>query len=249
MVARILGGDMRGRLLKKGARGKTVRALQLYLRSQGHDIKADGIFGDNTLAALKGYQKAAGLATDGKAGVKTFGAIRKGIEGGQVTPRPRPYGVSEVDQMDMAAAHVPEVMAEPSPINPINPIKSAGAAPPPDIMRGANSPLLDPNVAEYQPEPQLAAPDFGGVPQQAEMPQQTPATYGINAPGDRFGAMSGMGNAFSNAGGVVPDALVQALRGKVDQQNAIDPNQPPVQGSMVPPQYLDLIRALTGAQR
>lgn len=75
----------RGGTLKKGARGKTVRALQLFLRDQGHDIKADGVWGKNTDAAFRAWQESEGLSVDGKAGQRqTFSRIRE-----TVTPRPR----------------------------------------------------------------------------------------------------------------------------------------------------------------
>jgi peptidoglycan hydrolase-like protein with peptidoglycan-binding domain len=75
----------RGGTLKKGASGKTVRALQLFLRDKGYDIAADGKFGKNTEAALRKWQKAEGLSSDGQAGQRqTFKRVRE-----TVTPRPR----------------------------------------------------------------------------------------------------------------------------------------------------------------
>ena len=184
MVNRILGGDTAGRLLRRGKRGRSVRALQLFLRDQGIDVgKADGIFGEKTLAGLKAYQKSAGLATDGKAGARTFAAIKKGIEGSMTMPRPRPEGVSESDLMDAAADPLPETpVAMPTPNKPMQNEDSASkvwsrmidtdmadagarrplatpSRPAPPLWEGANSPLAGADVA---PAPEtFAPPDFG----------------------------------------------------------------------------------------
>lgn len=54
-------------MLRRGLSGEPVRILQSKL-----GIEADGIFGKNTEAALRAYQKANGLAVDGIAGPDTF---------------------------------------------------------------------------------------------------------------------------------------------------------------------------------
>lgn len=58
--------------LRVGSRGDDVRALQ---RSLG--IKADGIFGPQTAAALKDFQKKQGLQVDSIAGDQTMSALRR----------------------------------------------------------------------------------------------------------------------------------------------------------------------------
>ncbi|MBO9548071.1 peptidoglycan-binding protein [Pseudomonas sp.] len=51
------------------ARGLDVRLVQLGLCARGADIKADGLFGQTSVARLKEYQKAKGLAASGVADV------------------------------------------------------------------------------------------------------------------------------------------------------------------------------------
>lgn len=62
--------------LRNGSRGTQVKVLQWLLDEKGFDPgKADGIFGGNTLAALKAFQKAKGLSADGICGKKTWTKI------------------------------------------------------------------------------------------------------------------------------------------------------------------------------
>ena len=77
----------RGRTIKRGTHSRTVRALQLYLRDQGYDIKADGVFGPKTEAAVRKWQAAQGLSPDGQVGKKSLTNIREKVT---PTPRPRP---------------------------------------------------------------------------------------------------------------------------------------------------------------
>jgi peptidoglycan hydrolase-like protein with peptidoglycan-binding domain len=59
-----------GRLLRAGSQGEDVRELQGLL-----GVTVDGIFGDQTRAAVIGFQKANGLAVDGIVGPITWGAL------------------------------------------------------------------------------------------------------------------------------------------------------------------------------
>lgn len=62
--------------LRKGSRGTQVKVLQWLLSLNGYNVgTVDGIFGNNTLKALKAYQKAKGLAVDGIAGKDTWKTI------------------------------------------------------------------------------------------------------------------------------------------------------------------------------
>ena len=62
--------------LAKGAQSATVRALQQLLTAKGYSTKGvDGIFGANTDAALRKYQKAKGLTVDGICGKATWTAL------------------------------------------------------------------------------------------------------------------------------------------------------------------------------
>lgn len=66
------------KVLKKGAKGKEVVALQTLLIGYGFSCGstgADGSFGGNTLKAVKAYQKSKGLAVDGSVGPATWGAL------------------------------------------------------------------------------------------------------------------------------------------------------------------------------
>lgn len=66
------------KVLKKGAKGDQVKAMQLLLIGYGHscgDKGADGSFGSSTEKALKAYQKAKGLSVDGSCGQKTWNKL------------------------------------------------------------------------------------------------------------------------------------------------------------------------------
>ncbi len=71
------------RLLRVGSRGEDVRQLQRQL-----GIPADGIFGNQTLAALRAFQSANGLKVDGVAGPQTFAAL----QGRQAPQQPQTSG-------------------------------------------------------------------------------------------------------------------------------------------------------------
>lgn len=65
-------------LLKKGAKGGSVRAMQQLLIAGGFDCGPkgdDGSFGAATDKALRAYQKAKGLSVDGACGRKTWSAL------------------------------------------------------------------------------------------------------------------------------------------------------------------------------
>jgi hypothetical protein len=65
------------RTMRIGQRGWDVAALQFLLSSRGYGPGGfDGGFGPNTDAAVRHFQRAAGLAVDGVAGPSTLGALR-----------------------------------------------------------------------------------------------------------------------------------------------------------------------------
>jgi len=71
-------------ILKKGSTGKYVKILQQLLVDKGYDPKGiDGIFGNNTLTAVKNFQRnnydvnGKKLVVDGCVGQKTWGALYK----------------------------------------------------------------------------------------------------------------------------------------------------------------------------
>jgi murein L,D-transpeptidase YcbB/YkuD len=64
--------------LDKGAKGNSVKALQILLIGYGRSCGksgADGDFGADTLKAVKAYQKAAGLDDDGIVGPATWSKL------------------------------------------------------------------------------------------------------------------------------------------------------------------------------
>lgn len=63
------------RLLALGSVGGDVTLLQTLLNSNGYSLKTDGIFGEKTLAAVKGYQGKNGLRVDGIVGPKTLAKL------------------------------------------------------------------------------------------------------------------------------------------------------------------------------
>ena len=66
------------KLLRRGARGDEVMALQTALTARGYPLAADSIFGPATEAAVKAFQRRAGLAVDGIAGPLTLAALGRG---------------------------------------------------------------------------------------------------------------------------------------------------------------------------
>lgn len=63
--------------LQLGARGVAVSSLQTILKQKGFDPgPADGYFGPQTLAAVKGFQKANGLQVDGVVGPHTWAKLK-----------------------------------------------------------------------------------------------------------------------------------------------------------------------------
>ena len=65
-----------GELLRYGSRGESVRQVQSRLNELGYwSGTADGIFGNNTLSAVRRFQSAKGLSADGIVGPKTYAAL------------------------------------------------------------------------------------------------------------------------------------------------------------------------------
>ena len=65
-------------VLKRGAKGETVRAMQHLLMGNGHDMEgygADASFGGATERALKAYQTSKGLEADGSCGPLTWAKL------------------------------------------------------------------------------------------------------------------------------------------------------------------------------
>lgn len=84
----LFGGDYA--TIRYGDQGNRVKILQNALISAGYlSGKADGIFGKNTLNAVKAFQKSKKLTADGLAGTKTLSALENGGGSTSVsTPKP-----------------------------------------------------------------------------------------------------------------------------------------------------------------
>lgn len=67
-------------VLRKGARGKQVRAVQNDLMLLGYQIKVDSIFGKQTYRAVVLFQRNHGLIIDGFVGAKTKEAIKLALK-------------------------------------------------------------------------------------------------------------------------------------------------------------------------
>ncbi|MGZ5320025.1 MAG: peptidoglycan-binding protein [Solirubrobacterales bacterium] len=69
--------DFGSRPMREGQRGWDVAALQFLLRERGFGRGGlDGGFGPGTAAAVRGFQRSAGLAVDGVVGPATISALR-----------------------------------------------------------------------------------------------------------------------------------------------------------------------------
>lgn len=70
--------EVKVKILKQGAKGGTVRALQVLLAGAGHSCGssgADGSFGPATHRAVCAYQQAGGLEVDGSVGPATWASL------------------------------------------------------------------------------------------------------------------------------------------------------------------------------
>lgn len=73
-----------------GESGDRVKAMQKRLVELGYLASADGIFGDRTLAAVKAFQRKAGLTVDGIAGTHTLNSLNS-------SSAPRADKIAEVE--------------------------------------------------------------------------------------------------------------------------------------------------------
>ena len=75
------------RVLSKGDGGSDVRELQELLNKLGASLSVDGIFGTKTEAAVKAFQKKAGLQQDGKYGPLSHAALIAAIAETEIVHR------------------------------------------------------------------------------------------------------------------------------------------------------------------
>jgi len=96
------------RLLKKGMVGQDVKALQELLIQLEYDLSkygADGDFGSETEAAVKSFQKKAGVKVDGKYGDETHKALMDAVADDD-------EGKGNVDEDDQPSTETPDVPAQ-----------------------------------------------------------------------------------------------------------------------------------------
>ncbi|MFL5887356.1 MAG: peptidoglycan-binding protein [Thermoleophilaceae bacterium] len=67
------------RVMTSGSRGWDVCELQYLLRRRGYAVSIDGGYGPGTSAAVRAFQRRAGLAADGHAGRATLRALEHGV--------------------------------------------------------------------------------------------------------------------------------------------------------------------------
>ncbi|WP_328988972.1 penicillin-insensitive murein endopeptidase [Kribbella sp. NBC_01245] len=72
-----------------GNRGADVTAIQYLLQHHGQSAPADGVFGASTVTAVKAFQAAKGLGSDGIVGPQTWGALAPLIRPGNTGPAVR----------------------------------------------------------------------------------------------------------------------------------------------------------------
>lgn len=73
-----------------GSKGSDVTELQKLLNQNGYTLDTDGIFGSNTLAAVKDYQRKNNLSVDGVVGSNTWGALKNASTATPDTPADTP---------------------------------------------------------------------------------------------------------------------------------------------------------------
>ncbi len=98
-----------GGLLRPGARGPAVRAIQQFLIGAGHDLGrwgADGAWGKMTTEALRKWQSDNGLSPDAVIGKNTLGAMDKAGGGS---------GPGDAPDAPVAAAPAPAPTPQPAP--------------------------------------------------------------------------------------------------------------------------------------
>ena len=76
--------------VKYGDSGTNAKIVQQMLNRNGYKLDVDGIFGDNTLAAVNDFQKKYGLAVDGIVGQDTWQALAGPTQTTSTTPATNP---------------------------------------------------------------------------------------------------------------------------------------------------------------
>ncbi|MGH3745820.1 MAG: peptidoglycan recognition protein family protein [Micromonosporaceae bacterium] len=77
-------------LLRRGSSGAAVRDLQRDLNAAGAQLAVDGDFGPKTEAAVKAFQRKAGIDVDGVVGPQTRAALKAALKDDEPAPKPKP---------------------------------------------------------------------------------------------------------------------------------------------------------------
>ena len=98
-------------VLKQGSTGSQVKTMQTKLKNWGYyNGNIDGIFGSQTTAAVKYFQRVNGLAVDGIVGAKTAAALGMTLSSGSSSNS----GYSSSDLYLLANAYTPKREANPT---------------------------------------------------------------------------------------------------------------------------------------
>ena len=62
-------------VVSQGSTGDAVKMLQGIISARGYHLIADGVFGPNTVDAVRRFQGDHGLQVDGVVGPQTWGAL------------------------------------------------------------------------------------------------------------------------------------------------------------------------------
>jgi hypothetical protein len=232
---RILSHDHQ-RTYSEGAKGATIRALQIYLASKGYNPgRFDGDWGAKTQTAFAAYNKDRNQSF---ARATPQALAQMSAEAGQPLPRQRPAQPGDAPVPEM----VPEIAGNAKPgLGPVPEMAARGDAspPPPAFLSSVNAPHAtereyDPNImsmaadaraGRYQPTDETAGyhepvgisphptqfgPDLAalGAMQPAQPPPAPPSIPFSNP--SRFDAASEP--VTSDVG--VPDKLIEAMAGR-----------------------------------
>lgn len=99
--------------LCQGSTGESVARAQQQLAALGYDLGAsgaDGIYGSKTAAAVKAFQRAAGLTVDGVIGPATWAALDKQDTPGDALPDPEPVEPTDAEKIELLWAWYKEQM-------------------------------------------------------------------------------------------------------------------------------------------
>jgi cell wall-associated NlpC family hydrolase len=105
------------RVLRVGATGHDVRVLQSLLTRDGFATGVDGRFGSGTRAAVRRFQRAAGLAPDGAVDRATASALRAAVAAGgssavRVAAPSAAAATVDADGLAHAPAGAPAIVAQ-----------------------------------------------------------------------------------------------------------------------------------------